>query len=158
MRNFQVQLLINNKEYFDDFISLNESWIKKYFELEPIDIELAKNPSKIIYDGGYIFTLLLGNEVVGVCALFKDLNNCYQLARMAVKESFRGNGYGNLLMDAVFIQLSKVKASSVALLSNSKLTAAISLYKKYGFVVTKIGKHSIYSRVDVEMERPITSF
>ena len=30
---------------------------------------------------------------------------------MAVKESFRGNGYGNLLMDAVFIQLSKVKAS-----------------------------------------------
>lgn len=63
---------------------------KTHFELEPVDIELAKSPSKIINDGGYVFSLLLGNEIVGVCELFKHVNNIYQLARIAVKDSFRG--------------------------------------------------------------------
>ena len=157
MGNRQVKLLINARDYLDAFVSLNELWIKKNFELELVDIELAQNPSKIIDDGGYVFSLVLGNEVVGVCALFKDVNNTFQLARMAVKDSFHGNGFGNLLMDAVFMKLKEVKASSVTLLSNSKLTAAIFLYKKYGFEVTKIGPHPIYARVDIEMERSVTT-
>jgi ribosomal protein S18 acetylase RimI-like enzyme len=152
MSNKDVRLLINAKEHLNNFISLNEAWIKQYFELEPIDLQLAKNPSKIIDDGGFIFSLILGEEVVGVCALFKGTNDSYHLARMAVKESYRGHGFGTLLMDAVFVKAKAVGASSVILLSNSKLTAAISLYKKYGFVITKTGKHETYARVDIEME------
>lgn len=153
MSNTEVRILINAPAYLTDFVSLNESWINEYFELEPIDIQLAKTPSKVIDDGGYIFTLLKGNEVIGVCALFKDISNSFQLARMAVKKSHQGKGYSKLLMEATLAKLHDINASKVTLLTNSKLLPAISLYKKYGFIITSTGNHAIYSRVDLTMEK-----
>lgn len=71
----------NNTAHFDDFIRLNELWISDYFSIEEIDRELAANPGKVISDGGYIFSLLDDEQVVGVCALFQESPQRYQLAR-----------------------------------------------------------------------------
>ncbi len=62
----------NNKEHLADFIKLNEEWISQYFSIEEADVALANNPSKIIEDGGYIFSLVLERKVVAVCALFNE--------------------------------------------------------------------------------------
>ena len=62
----------NNKEHLREFIRLNEEWITRYFSLEEADQELSANPSKIIENGGYIFSLVENGSVVGVCALFNE--------------------------------------------------------------------------------------
>lgn len=148
-------VLINRAEYLDAFIRLNEAWIRHYFQIEEADKVLASNPGKIIEDGGYVFTLLVNNEIVGGCALFKDDGNAFQLARMAVSPEHQGKGYGDILMQAVIGQLRAVKANRVFLLSNKKLAPAISLYAKYGFTIVSEGQHPDYARCDIVMEKKL---
>ncbi len=146
-----LQLLVNDEKYLYDFIKLNEVWINELFELEAADLNLASNPKKIIDDGGYVFTLLFKKEVVGVCALFHQGNQEFQLARMAVKKEYQRLGHGSLLMNAVISKLKELNVHQVTLLTNSRLIAAIELYKKFGFIVVRLGPHNTYKRVDIVM-------
>lgn len=146
-------ILVNDRHYLNDFIQLNEAWITHYFKLEAADAALARNPGKIIDDGGYVFSLLSGNEVAGVCALFNDGDGVFQLARMAVHPLHQGKGYGHELMHAALGQLLTVNARKVYLLSNTCLTVAMALYAKHGFAIVRKGQHPVYARSDVVMER-----
>ena len=143
----------NNAAHFGDFIRLNELWISEYFSIEEADRELAANPGKVVSDGGYIFSLLDDERVVGVCALFQESPQRYQLARMAVEPAARGKGYGNRLIEHALAHLKTLGASSVFLLSNTVLQRAISLYKKHGFVTVSTGTHPVYARCNIVMER-----
>lgn len=151
-----MEILENRSEYLSEFIRLNEEWISTYFEIEEIDKKLAANPKKIIDDGGFIFCLVVENKVLGVCALFNEGNGIYELARMAVSKRYRGNGYGKELIETCIKKLKYIGAKEVYLLSNTKLKPAIFLYKKYGFKITKTGKHPLYSRANIRMARKIS--
>lgn len=143
----------NNPAHFGDFIRLNERWISEYFSIEEADRELAANPGKVVSDGGYIFSLLDDERVVGVCALFQESPQRYQLARMAVETAARGKGYGNRLIEHALAHLKTLGASSVFLLSNTVLHAAIALYQKHGFGTVHQGTHPVYARCNIVMER-----
>ncbi len=121
-------------------------------QLEPFDRALSDRPQVIIDNGGYLFALLVGNEIVGVCALFKQCDAVHELTRTAVSPAHQGNGYGDQLLQACLMQPRTVNASKVYLLSNTKLSAAIHLYKKYGFVITAEQQHPVYSRANIVME------
>src|SRR5262249_24733555 len=86
-----------------------------------------------------------GERVVGVCALFKESPQRYQLARMAVEPAARGNGYGNRLIEHALAHVKKLGASSIFLFSNTVLQSAIALYKKHGFVTVSKGPHPEYA-------------
>lgn len=146
-------VLVNKKQYLADFIHLNEAWITHCFELEDADRALGSNPAKIIEDGGYIFSLVEDGHVVGVCALFRDDDSVFQLARMAVKKEHQGKGYGDALLSAAIAKLREIKASRIYLLSNKILVPAINLYKKHGFTVLSEGQHPVYARCDIVMEK-----
>lgn len=88
----------NNINHLESFIRLNEEWISKYFTIEKPDKDLASNPSKIIDDNGYVFSLVHDDEVIGVCALFNEGKGVFELARMAVSPSHQGKGYGKALL------------------------------------------------------------
>lgn len=83
----------NNELHCRDFVRLNELWITEHFQIEEADRKLAADPMKIVADGGHIISLVEDGHVVGVCALFKESNNRFQLARMAVEPRERGKGY-----------------------------------------------------------------
>jgi len=148
-----VMILVNDHRFLADFVRLNEAWITHYFKLEDADRALAARPSHVIDDGGFIFTLKVDDEVVGACALFNDGDGVFQLARMAVSPPHQGQGYGQLLMQAALEQLQSIRASRVFLLTNKKLLAAISIYKKYGFVIISEEQHPVYARSDLVMEK-----
>jgi len=151
-----MEIFENNKDHLPDFISLNEEWISKYFQIEDVDTELSKNPHIVIDEGGYIFSLVDGNKVVGVCALFCDGNGVFELARMAVSPAHQGKGFGGKLIEACLAKLVKIVAKRVYVVSNTKLGPAISLYKKYGFVTKFKGVHPIYTRANIVMEMNVT--
>ena len=141
----------NFEEHLSDFIKLNEDWISEYFEIEDVDVSLAKNPKKIIENGGFIFSLVDHGVVVGVCALFNEGNGVFELARMAVAKQFHNRGYGSLLITVCLTKLNDIGASKVYLLSNTKLEPAINLYKKHGFQTVSLEQHPVYSRANISM-------
>jgi N-acetylglutamate synthase-like GNAT family acetyltransferase len=145
----------DNKAHLDAFIRLNEQWISKYFEVEEADRKLAADPYKIVTDGGHIISLVEGNRVVGVCALFKDGKESFELARMAVDPAEQGKGYSNLLIRAALDRAREKGASRVYLVSNTILVPAIALYRKFGFVTLSEGPHPHYARANIVMELSI---
>lgn len=147
-----INIVENSEVHLGDFIRLNEEWISHYFELEETDRKLAAHPAQIIENGGYVFCLLSDQEVVGVCALFSEGDGVYELARMAVSPAHQGKGYSNRLLEYCFAKLRSIQARKVYLVSNTKLHAAISLYKKFGFVTVSEGAHPLYSRANIVME------
>lgn len=147
-----VQLAIDVERHAPDFVRLNELWITEHFSLEESDRELARDPFKIVREGGHILSLLEGEHVVGVCALFKESAQCYQLARMAVEPGQRGKGYGETLLRAAIHEARRSGAETLYLLSNTALGPACSLYRKHGFRTVSEGPHPAYARCNIVME------
>ena len=150
-----MKIIENSKEHLNEFIRLNEEWISQYFEIEDDDEKLAADPFQIVEDGGYIFYLVLSDSVVGVCALFNNGGGVYELARMAVSPTHHGKGYGDLLIEHCLSKLKTINAKKVYLVSNTKLSAAIGLYKKHGFKTIQEGLHPEYARANIVMELPV---
>lgn len=150
-----AKLYINNESHYKDFIVLNELWITAHFTIEAGDIALAENPGSVVQKGGFILSLLKDDTVVGVCALFNQGNGCYELARLAVDERHRKKGHGDRLIKEALDVLKSNGIKKVNLMSNTKLNAAISLYKKNGFEMVSEGIHPVYSRCNIVMERSV---
>lgn len=147
------ELHINNPAHYADFIRLNEQWISHYFEIEESDRKLAARPAAVIDKGGYILSLTEQGQVIGVCALFKQDKRVYELARLAVDESQRGRGHGNRLVREALSILTSLSAKKVTLMSNTKLTTALLIYKKHGFQISHEGPHPVYARTNIVMEK-----
>lgn len=150
-----MPLEFDNPRHCDSFIRLNEQWITEHFSIEEADRGLADNPMQIVEGGGHIISLVESDRVVGVCALFKESYDCFQLARMAVDPNERGKGYGDVLIKAAIDRASSRGAKSIYLISNTVLTPAISLYRKHGFRTREEGQHPVYARANIVMERSL---
>lgn len=148
-----MDIFENHRDHLPDFIRLNERWISHYFELEEADRALAAAPERIIEQGGFVFSILDGGEVAGVCALFNKGDGIFELARMAVDPAHQGKGLGDVLMETALAKLAAIGAHKVQLLSNTSLEAAIRLYTKHGFATVSTEQHPVYKRCNIVMER-----
>lgn len=145
----------NNRAHLPEFVRLNELWIAEHFSIEQADRDLAANPAAVIERGGFVFSLVCDGQVLGVCALFKETDERFQLARMAVRPDMRGQGLGRMLIEHALDHAKKIGAKSLYLLSNTVLAPAIALYESVGFQVTSRCQHSVYTRCNVIMERTL---
>jgi putative acetyltransferase len=147
-----MDILENQASLLPQFIQLNQAWISEYFQLEDADHALAAHPERIIENGGYVFCIVEQGQVLGTCALFKEADGVYQLARMAVRKDQQGKGYAAILMQVCLDKLKQLNAKRVYLISNTKLAAALSLYTKFGFQTYFEGQHPAYARANIGME------
>jgi ribosomal protein S18 acetylase RimI-like enzyme len=152
-----MKIEFDAERHSEVFIRLNEQWITKYFALEEGDRNLAKHPFKIVEDGGHILSLTDSGRIVGVCALFRDKDNpkLLQLARMAVEPEAHGKGYGNALMEAALQRAKEMGATDVLLYTNTVLSPAVALYRKFGFRTVSEGPHPLYARCNIVMEKSL---
>ena len=147
-----IEIIGFKDEFAQYFTKLNLSWLKKYFEVEPVDHEMLSNPkTNIINKGGYIFFARLNEQIAGTFALIKNSDSSYELSKMAVDEGFQGKKIGNKMMEFCIDEAKRLKAGKVILFSNTKLLPALHLYRKYGFREVEIGE-SVYKRSDIKME------
>jgi GNAT superfamily N-acetyltransferase len=138
-------------EHADAFRDLNLAWIRKYFVVEDRDArDLGDPETYIIGPGGYIFMAELNGECVGACALMKEREGIFELAKMTVSESVRGLGVGRALGEAAIAHARAIGARRVELLTNSTLVPAITLYHALGFIDVPLG-HTEYVRANVHM-------
>ncbi|MCC3156146.1 GNAT family N-acetyltransferase [Hymenobacter sp. 15J16-1T3B] len=133
------------------FRALNEEWITRYFALEDLDRRMLDDPEGyILRPGGYIFMARHAGAIVGTCALIKEHDGVYELAKMAVTPAAQGLGIGWRLGQAAIAQARTIGAHEIELLSNRKLAPALSLYRKLGFVEAPLPA-SEYQRADIRM-------
>jgi putative acetyltransferase len=148
------ELIFSNykNEYAKDFKRINIEWIEKYFIVEEHDLEQLENPKEYIIDkGGDILFAISGNEVAGVCAVIKTGDHEFELAKMGVSPNFQGQHIGYKLGMQSIETAKRLGAKRIWLESNRKLSTALNLYKKLGFVEIPI-TYTPYARADIRME------
>ncbi|ODT13774.1 MAG: hypothetical protein ABS35_36925 [Kaistia sp. SCN 65-12] len=134
------------------FYRLNAIWLEHYFVLEPYDIEVMSNPEAIVEHGGAVLFALLGDAVVGTCALKQHAPGEYELTKMGVDPVVRGVGVGRKLIEAAIAEFERLGGNQLYLETNSRLESAIHLYERTGFEhQPAIREGSSYGRANVYM-------
>ena len=121
-----------------DFFVLNKVWIEESWILEESDKKDLLNPKKIVDNGGQVFFAVESQSAVGTVAMIKSSECKFELAKMTVKENYRGKGIANMLMDQCIDFAKQKNAKEIFLISNDSLTIARNLYDKYGLSLIHI--------------------
>lgn len=152
----QISIIPYSSDLRHHFESINKEWVKKYFTIEPFDIAQLEDPDKhIIKRGGAILFAKEGEEIIGTIGLVEtDEKETYELIKMGVLPKAQGRGVAKLLIQGIINEAKNKGAKKIILYSSSKLSPALSLYKKVGFkeVIKECGK---YARCDIKMEMAI---
>ena len=136
------------------FYSLNRAWLDAHDLYEPADeAQIADPESAILAKGGVILVALAsGGDVVGTAALLRHGADEAELAKLSVAERARGRGLGRRLADACVDRARAWGVCRVVLVSSSKLTPALRLYRTMGFVHRSPPAILPYANADVFME------
>lgn len=150
--NDDIRIVTFDDRYAKDFADLNYQWIAESYGIEEHDHDQLDNPREaIIETGGEIFFAVADDQVVGTVAMIRMDSDDFELAKMAVNPEFRGRKIGDLLMDASVAFAKAKNANSIILESNTKQAAAISLYRKHGFVEIPLDPNSQFARANIRM-------
>ena len=146
--------IVQYSEKFNGYFkSLNVEWLNKYYSITAADLEILENPERIIQEGGYVFFAVLDDVVVGTCAIVPHEVHSCELIKMGVRENYQGKGIGKLLLEKVIEHAREKGFRTMTLETASTLEAAVSLYKKIGFVQTSPEeKHPKFGRMTFKME------
>ena len=148
-----IKIIDYGDEYANDFKQLNLEWLEKYNLTESHDLEIINHPKETILDGGgCIYLAKSDDKIIGTAGLVNAGNGVYELVKMAVAPAFRGKGISRMLLDKCLDKAKELNAKKIFLYSNSQLTTAISLYKKYGFIhVDATGSPLLTADVKMEL-------
>jgi DNA-binding MarR family transcriptional regulator/GNAT superfamily N-acetyltransferase len=149
-----VAIVTYSRKWKNHFRALNEEWLTEYFSVEEDDMEILQHPEKYVRKrGGEIFFALEKGGPVGTVAMIPAGEGCFELAKMAVTKTHRGQGIGQKLTDTALGWARNKKAAGVILYTSPRLKSAVSLYEKVGFVevpITSTESHK-YQRCTIKM-------
>ncbi len=147
-----IDLVEFEDSYHVDFKRLSYEWLEKYVLVEPEDERILNNPREAVLDkGGRIFFARHGADIIGTVSLIKVDDTTFELAKLAVTGDYQGLGIGRRLMEHGLYVARKEKAERLILYTNRRLSSAIALYRKLGFVEVPLS-NSKYVESDMKME------
>lgn len=113
---------------------VNYEWISRYFSSDGPDNQSLDYPQRRILDtGGYILMAMCNEEVAGTCALVKELDGVYELAKMAVSPRMQRRGIGWALGQSILCKARQLGARRVEVMLDADMQPALALYDKLGF-------------------------
>ena len=137
------------------FRDLNLAWVEAFFTVEAEDRAQLDDPQKHILDkGGAILMAELDGAAVGTVGLVPGHGvGVLELIKMSARSDLKGRGIGRALMDAAIAKARDMGATKIWLETNTKLEAALALYRKSGF--RQLGGDEVtptpYDRCDCQM-------
>lgn len=117
------------------FRDLNLAWVEAFFSVEAEDRAQLEDPQTHILDpGGAILMADLDGEAAGTVGLVPGHGEgILELIKMSARSDVQGKGIGRALMDAAIAKAREMGAQAIWLETNTKLAAALALYRKSGF-------------------------
>ena len=153
-----IRIIAFEEQYAADFRRLNLEWLEKYDLLESHDLMILDNPRGNVLDrGGFIYLAMdvASGQIVGSAALLHEHDTIYELAKMCVDPTFRGQGISKLLIEQCLRKAREIGAGKLILWSNNQLQTAISLYTRYGFQhVPVVDSPFVTANVKMELLTP----
>lgn len=144
------------EKYKKDFIQFNTDWIMDYFGcLEEEDLNTFRHIEQSLSSGAMIYFAVEGANVLATC-MAKPLGNddTWELCKLGSNRQLPHKGAGSAVFEAAMNWAIQHHAKRLFILSNSKLKAAIHIYKKYGFHEIKLNDYE-YARGDIAFEYPV---
>ncbi|HYM35901.1 MAG TPA: GNAT family N-acetyltransferase [Steroidobacteraceae bacterium] len=150
------KIITFDPKYRAEFARLNYAWIEKYFAIESEDRKILDRPEEeIIAPGGQIFFAILDERAVGTVALKVETKEQWELTKMGVDAAHRGQGYGQLLLDAAIGYARTAGVKRLVLSSHTSLVPAIAMYRAAGFVERDSCAASCYSRCNIYLQKDL---
>lgn len=117
------------------FRDLNLAWVEAFFTVEAEDRAQLEDPQTHILDpGGAILIAEYNGEAVGTAGLVPGHGEgVLELIKMSARTDVQGKGIGRVLMEAAIAKSRDMGAAQIWLETNTKLAAALALYRKVGF-------------------------
>ena len=143
-----------DKKYKQAFIDLNMAWLKRYFTPEEGDIAMLYGIDEIIKSGGMAFFALQGETAVSTCLIMPYKNGSREICKFATDERFQGMGIGSAVLQRAIDYAKEKSAKKLVILSNTILSSAMHLYKKFGFKQVPITDMQ-YGRVNIQLEKEL---
>jgi len=151
----KYEIIPYKETYKEAFKTINVEWLEDMFVAEPYDLKVLSDPEKYILNRkGMIYFAVKEGNVVGTCAVMEIEEGIFELTKMGVLKSERGEGLGRILLEYVINNVFDLEKNQYFLLTNSDCKAAIYLYENFGFVhsdeiLKKYGGY--YDRANVGM-------
>jgi DNA-binding MarR family transcriptional regulator/predicted GNAT family acetyltransferase len=147
----------DDARHHDAFRQLNERWIKELFKIEEEDVYEMDHPMEnIINKGGFIYMAEYKGKPVGCFGVMPCERPEYEweFVKFAVDPNIQGKGIGKRLIEACLERVQSLGAHKIFLETNTKCTAAVHLYEKYGFRHIKV-TYTNYERANVHMVKDL---
>ena len=151
----QVEVAYARLDLVESFHACLDAVARERVYLEMIEAppleKVRKFQSKLIDAGAAVFYAVEGGgRVVGWCDVFADHDNPRLAHRgglgMGLLPAYRGRGIGSRLLDATLRKAKEARVEKVELWVYTTNTAAIALYRKFGFETE--GRRRDYRRLD----------
>lgn len=150
-----MEIIKYDSKYKKDFIQFNKDWIIDNFGfLENEDIETFEKIDEELTNGAMIY-FAVAEETALACCMTKPMENgTWEICKLASNNSRPHKGCGSAVFEAAVKWAINHGAKRLFILSNSRLKAAIHIYKKFGFKEIKLDDYE-YVRGDIAFERII---
>lgn len=146
-----MKIISYQKKYKKDFVELNLIWIKKYFKVEPQDVEMLNNVEDFIAKGAVVYFAVEEDKAIAACMAVPRENQVWEICKLATDERYMGKGAGSAVLKACMDYAKEQNAEKLMIVSNTVLAAAMHLYAKVGFKEVPVD-HKEYERVNIQLE------
>lgn len=153
-----MKIVPYDKKYKNEFIELNKKWISEMFVLEEEDIKLFETFEQSLNKGGEIFFAVDDNDAVLACCMISPISGGeWEIEKFCAKGMYTGTGAGTACLLACIDYAKSKKAEKIVIVSNTKCTHALNLYRKHGFVEVPVDKEKFpFERADISFELVFT--
>lgn len=146
-----MEITFYQDKYKKDFAELNLAWIKKYFKVEPQDVEMLNDAESLIKKGAAVYFAVEQDKAIAVCMVIPRDGQIWEICKLATDEHYIGKGAGSAVLKACMDYAKEHGAKKLMIVSNTSLSAAMHLYDKFGFKEVPID-HMEYERVNIQLE------
>nr|WP_317322900.1 GNAT family N-acetyltransferase [uncultured Flavonifractor sp.] len=128
-----VEIIDYEERYKQELEDISLPWLLEYDLLEPVDLEMLADPNRFIAGGGRVLLARRGETIMGMVMLELQGDDVCEALKFGVKETYREQGVGTALMEAVIQAARDAGQKTLVVTSNHKLKAALRIYEKLGF-------------------------
>ena len=119
---------------YTDMLVAGDPRFEEYLGIQNFDAELEHLENKYGLPHGRLYLLYVNDELAGCVGLRKlDEEKC-ELKRLYVRPRFRGEGYGQLLLERIMGDAKRIGYKYMYLDTLPFLRKAIGMYRRRGFV------------------------
>ncbi len=149
-----MKIIQFEERYREDFIRFNTEWIVSNFGfLEQHDKETFEKIDEKIKSGAMIFFAVEEDTETALAACMTEPMNesVWEICKLCSNKDIPHKGAGSAVFKAAMDWALEHGAEKLFILSNSRLQAALHIYRKYGFKEIKLDDYE-YVRGDIAFE------